>query len=158
MERQSAMLRITAALLLFLTLPASAVDTDSGWQVTTSETGVRYAVTNGESRFAVTCTSLRFGGGVVIDVVIKGIDPAPWTETKVLLNDEEFHISHGPAAIGMTDCRQCSEEFKALWSSLRKPTAEAMRVAMGERLAPFTVRGGDAILGDCITDYDGLPE
>ena len=67
---------------------------------TRAETSYRMA--DGDSYFVAICTSPDYGGGATFDFVLKGVDPAPLTESEVVVAGERFRLRHGAGGVGVT--------------------------------------------------------
>lgn len=147
-------LPVAACFIFCLMSTASALDGSNDWQVEKIGTGVVYSLTDDDTSLSVTCTGSHHGGGAMVDLVLEGLDPSPFSTTEILIDDRVHEIRHGAAGIGITDCPECAEEFVSLWAALRRSAVKELKVMRGGTSVWLDARGGGQTLGDCPTDFD----
>ncbi|SMC91478.1 hypothetical protein SAMN06297251_11256 [Fulvimarina manganoxydans] len=120
----------------------------SDWRIEETLTETRYELGTSQTHLIVECVKDRFGGGAVLDIVVDGSDPEPRSRTEIFIDDTRYLVRHDVVGVGVTDCPDCAQDFRALWSALQAPNLDEITLKRGERREYLPAHGGET-LGRC---------
>lgn len=140
-------------LLAITALPASAEPTGrwfSGYGQGTMEYGIKND-SAGSDYFYIACPE----DGATINFTVGGKNPEPHSVVIVVIGADEYELFTGKTGEFRTTSHVGYDNFRSLWTSMRKGQTMRVRLSTGESTA-FTLRGAAAALPreHCKTSFE----
>ncbi|MDP4021906.1 hypothetical protein Q8W71_04645 [Methylobacterium sp. NEAU 140] len=131
------------------------------WTVGAGQGYVEHTVRSGlGNSFIISCDESASDQGepkkTSIYVELAGKAPRPNTGVVVALDKDKFNLNTDAQGGIPTDCRACSDNFRMMWTKLRKATTMVVTLADG-RSATFSLNGAARALSlkPCTTGFKG---